>query len=129
MTAQTTPPRSIYWIDSTADWQQSVGTADTPALLVFSAKACAQRCPRIGSGVRIYGSVLIDSGCNDEKMRGWQAGVIEDQLVVELGLPEWRAGTVLARPEARNAYILNWPEGMDARQVQRVNGSWSEGAQ
>jgi len=127
LTAQTTPPRSIYWIDSTADWLQSVGTASSPVLLVFSAQACAQRCPRIGTGVRIYGSVLIDSGCNDEKMRGWQAGIIEGQLVVESGLPEWRSGTVFARPDGRNAYILNWPKDIDARRVQRVNGSWSEG--
>ncbi|PUE10942.1 hypothetical protein B9Z51_00935 [Limnohabitans sp. T6-5] len=126
--AQSTPSRSIYWIDSPADWLQSVGTASSPVLLVFSAQACAQHCPRIASGVRIVGSVLLDSGCNDEKMRGWQAGTIEGQLVVESGLPEWRTGTVLARPEARNAYILNWPESIDARQVQRVNGSWSEGA-
>lgn len=127
LTAQTTPPRSIYWIDSPGDWQQSVGTANAPALLVFSAQACAQRCPRIGASVRIVGSVLLDAGCNDEKMRGWQAGTIEGQLVVESGLPEWRSGTVLARPEGRNAYILNWPEGMDATRVQRINGSWSEG--
>ena len=127
LTAQTTPPRSIYWIDSPGDWQQSVGTADTPALLVFSAQACAQRCPRIGASVRIVGSVLLDSGCNDDKMRGWQAGTIEGQLVVESGLPEWRSGSMIARPEGRNAYILNWPEGIDATRVQRVNGSWSEG--
>jgi Tfp pilus assembly protein PilX len=126
--AQSTPTRSIYWVDSPSDWLQSLGTASSPVLLVFSAQACAQRCPRIAAGVRIVGSVLIDSGCNDEKMRGWQAGTIEGQLIVESGLPEWRAGTVLARPEARNAYILNWPEGIDASQVQRVNGSWSEGA-
>jgi Tfp pilus assembly protein PilX len=127
LTAQTKPPRSVYWIDSPADWQLSVGTAATPAVLLFSAKACAQRCPRIATSVRIVGSVLLDSGCNDEKMRGWQGGTIEGQLVVESGLPEWRLGTVLARPEGRDAYILNWPEGIDARQVQRINGSWSEG--
>jgi hypothetical protein len=125
LTAQTTPPRSIYWIDSPNDWQQSVGTATTPALLVFSAKACALRCPRIGANTLIYGSVLIDSGCNDDKMRGWQGGTIEGQLVVQSGIPEWRSGTVLARPAGRNAYILNWPEGMDTSRVQRVNGSWT----
>lgn len=128
LNAQTTPPRTVYWIDQPGDWQQSVGTPDTPALLVFSAQACAQRCPRIAAHVRIVGSVLIDAGCNDEKMRGWQAGTIEGQLVVESGLPEWRTGTVLAQAVGRNAYILNWPAGMDATQVQRVNGSWSEGA-
>jgi hypothetical protein len=79
-------------------------------------------------GVRVFGSVLLDAGCIDEKMRGWQAGTIEGQLVVESGLPEWRSGTVLAKPEGRDAYILNWPAGIDAARVQRVNGSWSEGA-
>jgi hypothetical protein len=127
LTAQTTPPRSVYWIDSPADWQQNVGTSAHPALLVFSAQACAQRCPRMGTSVRVVGSVLLDSGCDDEKLRGWQAGTIEGQLVVESGMPEWRSGTVLARPEGRNADILNWPEGIDATRVQRINGSWSEG--
>ena len=128
LTAQSTPPRTIYWIDSPADWQDNVGTVDHPALLIFSAKACAQRCPRIGVGVRIQGSVLLDSGCSDDKMRGWQAGTIEGQLVIESGLHEWRSGTVLARPDGRNAYILNWPQGIDTTLLQRIHGSWSEGA-
>lgn len=127
LTAQTTPPRSIYWIDSPQDWRESVGTADTPALLVFSAKACALRCPHMDPGVRIRGTVVMDSGCDDEKMRRWQTGTIEGQLVVESGLPEWRAGTVLAKPEVGLAYRLRWPAGMDATRLQRVNGSWSEG--
>ncbi len=128
LSAQSRPARTVYWIDSPADWQQDVGSAERPALLVFSAKACAQRCPRMAPGVRVFGSVLLDAGCIDEKMRGWQAGTIEGQLVVESGLPEWRSGTVLAKPEGRDAYILNWPAGIDAARVQRVNGSWSEGA-
>jgi hypothetical protein len=128
LTAQTTPPRSIYWVDSPEDWHTSVGTHDIPALLVFSALACAKRCPRIRAGVRIVGSVLLDSGCDDEKMRGWEGGRIEGQLVVESGLPEWRSGTVIAIPQGRDAYILNWPAGIDASQIQRINGSWSEGS-
>lgn len=124
LTAHTQPARTIYWIDSPSDWQHSVGSTDLPALLVFSDKACAQRCPRISAGARIVGSVLVDSGCQDEKMRGWQGGTIEGQLVVESGLPEWQQGTVLAHPGGRKAYILNWPTGIDATQVQRVNGSW-----
>jgi len=127
LTARTSPPRTIYWIDSPADWHQSVGTAAHPVLLVFSALACGQRCPSMGAGVRIVGSVLVESGCNDEKMRGWQGGTIEGQLVVESGLLEWRSGAVLARPEGRNAYTLHWPEGMDASRLQRIQGSWSEG--
>ena len=126
--ALSTPPRTIYWIDSPADWGQSVGTPDTPALLVFSSQACALRCPRMAPDVHIHGSVVLDAGCDDEKMRGWQGGWIEGQLVVESGLPEWRSGTLWARPYGRDGYILNWPNGIDASQVQRVNGSWSEGS-
>ena len=125
--AMSSPPRTIYWTDSPADWGQSVGTPETPALLVFSDKACALRCPRIAPGVHIHGSVVLDTGCDDEKMRGWQGGWIEGQLVVESGLPEWRSATLWARAYGRNAYILDWPEGIDASRVQRVNGSWSEG--
>jgi hypothetical protein len=125
LTAQTTPARTVYWIDSPSEWSLSVGTPEWPALLVFSAKACAQRCPSISTSARIVGSVLLDAGCNDDKMRGWQAGTIEGQLLVESGLPEWRGGTVLSRHDARHAYSLHWPAGIDATQVQRVNGSWS----
>lgn len=125
LTAQTTPARTVYWIDSASEWPLSVGSPEWPALLVFSAQACAQRCPSISASARIVGSVLMDAGCNDEKMRGWQAGTIEGQLVVESGLPEWRGGTVLSRPAGRKAYTLDWPAGIDATQVQRVNGSWS----
>lgn len=128
LTAQSTPPRTLYWIDSPQEWDQSVGSAQFPALVVFSSQACALRCPHIGVSTHIFGSVLIDSGCDDEKMRGWKSGQIEGQLVVESGLPEWILGTVLAHPDGRNAYILDWPEGIDARRVQRINGSWSEGA-
>lgn len=128
LNAQSTPPRSVYWIDSPNDWPHSVGTAVHPVLLVFSAQACALRCPHIGTNVRIVGSVVFDSGCSDDKMRGWQGGTIEGQLVVESGLPQWRSGQVLAHPNARKAYTLHWPEGIDATQVQRINGSWSEGA-
>ena len=82
----------------------------------------------MGLSTRTIGSVVLNSGCNDDKMRSWQSGTIEGQLVVESGLPEWRSGTVLAQPEGRDAYILNWPAGIDPRPMQRVNGSWHEGA-
>jgi hypothetical protein len=127
LTAQTTPPRSVYWVDSPDDWQHSVGSTDNPVVLVFSAKACAWRCPHIGAHVRIVGSVVFDSGCDDEKMRGWRAGTIDGQLLVESGLPEWQSGLVRAHPQSRKAYRLQWPQGIQADRVQRINGSWSEG--
>ena len=128
LSALSQPARTLYWIDSPADWNQSVGTPEAPALLVFSAKACASRCPRILPGVHIHGSVVLDSGCDDEKMRHWQGGWIEGLLVVESGMPEWRSGRVWARDYGRKAFILEWPEGMDSSRVQPVRGSWSESA-
>jgi hypothetical protein len=95
-------------------------------VLIFSSQACAVRCPRISPNAHIHGSVILDAGCDDEKMRGWQTGWIEGQLVVESGIPDWQSGKVWARNYGRNAYILNWPEGINATKVQRINGSWSE---
>lgn len=125
---RSTPARSIYWVDSTADWTQSLGTAERPVLLVLSSQACAQRCPRIASGVHIHGTVVVDAGCDDDKMRGWQAGWVEGQVVVEAGLPQVTGNSrVWARASARQAYALHWPPGLDSRQVQRLQGSRLEG--
>lgn len=125
--AQSQPPRSIYWVDSAATWTQSLGQPDTPVLLVFSAAACSQRCPSLASGVRISGTVVLQSQCQDEKTRAWRAGQIEGQLVVESGLPDLQNGShIHARTFDKPAYQVTWPVGMDASQVQRVSGSWRE---
>jgi len=126
--AQSQPRRNVYWVDSPAPWAQSLGDADAPVLLVFSAQACRLRCPSIAAGVRIVGTVVLQSQCQDDKARGWRAGHIEGQVVVESGLPELQSGShIQARTFAANAYQLPWPKGMDARRVQRVPGSWREG--
>lgn len=122
------PARSIYWVDSPADWTQNLGSADAPVLLVFSSQACALRCPRIGSGVHIHGTVYADAGCDDEKVRGWQAGWVEGQVVIEAGLPQITGSSrIWARDHARKAYAMHWPEGIEAGRVQRVAGSRWEG--
>jgi hypothetical protein len=126
--SQSQPPRSIYWIDSPNDWTQSLGSATHPVLLVFSSLACAGRCPRLAAGTSIWGTVVLDAGCDDEKMRGWQAGRVQGQLVVEAGLPQVTGSAqVWANAQARQAYALHWPEGMDTRRAQRVPGSRFEG--
>lgn len=123
------PPRSIYWVDSATPWSQSVGTAQAPVLLVFSATACTPRCPSMVSGVHIHGTVVLDTQCQDDKARAWRAGQIDGQLLINSAWPEAPNTTqVTAQPYARKAYLLPWPQGMDAQQVQIVNGSWSEGA-
>lgn len=127
--AQSQPPRSIYWVDSPADWSLSAGQPGHPVLLVFSAAACATRCPRITPGTHVQGTVVLDSGCQDDKVRGWSAGWLEGQLVVESGLPELASGSqIRGRQDARQAFDLLWPTGIDARQVQSIPGSWTTGA-
>jgi len=128
--AQSQPRRNIYWVDSAAPWTQSLGDADAPVLLVFSAQACSLRCPSIAHGVRIVGTVVLQTQCQDDKARHWRAGHIQGQLVVESGLPDLQSGShIQARAFPQAAYRLAWPLGMDAQRVQRVPGSWREGAQ
>lgn len=123
------PARSIYWVDSTADWTQSLGRPEAPVLLVFSRQACAQRCPRMAAGVQIHGTVFVDTGCEDERLRGWQGGTIDGLLAIEGGLPEVTGSSMVrARSYARLAFDLHWPAGIDSRQVQRVSGSHRTGA-
>ena len=127
--AQSMPPRSIYWIDSPADWTQSLGSPQAPVLLVFSSQACAVRCPRLAAGTQIHGTVFVDAGCRDEPLQGWQAGAIDGLLAIEGGLTAVSGSSqVRARAYARQAFSLHWPEGVDARQVQAVAGSHREGA-
>jgi hypothetical protein len=128
LSAQSQPPRSVWWVDSPADWNTPLGDASHPVLLVFSAQACAIRCPRIAASARIHGTVYLDAGCDDTKVRGWQSGPIVGQLVVEAGLAELGASAqVTAQPSVRQAYALLWPTGIDARRLQRVPGSRWEG--
>lgn len=128
LTTLSQPARSVYWVDSPATWTQSLGSPTAPVLLVFSGQACAQRCPALAPGVRVVGTVVLQTQCMDKLARAWHAGHIEGQLVVESGLPELQDGSrIEARELAQAPYRLPWPPGMDANQVQRVPGSWLEG--
>lgn len=126
--AMSQPTRSIYWVDSPADWTQSLGTPQAPVLLVFSSQACAVRCPRIAAGVQIHGTVFLDADCRDERLLNWQAGTIDGLLAIEGGIQDASGHSLVrARTYARQAFSMSWPEGMDSRRVQRVMGSHREG--
>ncbi len=122
------PARSIYWVDSPADWTQSLGSPQAPVVLVFSHQACAVRCPRIAAGVQIHGTVFVDADCRDDRLQNWQAGTIDGLLAIEGGIQEASGNSLIrARAYARQAFNLHWPEGMDTRRIQRVAGSRREG--
>ena len=122
------PSRSVYWIDSPADWSQSLGSASAPVLLVFSAQACATRCPRLLAGVQIHGTVYLDAGCDARKLQGWQGANIDGLLAVEGGLPQASGFTRLrGQPYARQAWQLRWPLEPSSSGLQPVPGSHRAG--
>lgn len=128
LSASTTPARSVYWIDSPNDWTQSLGSASAPVLLVFSATACASQCPRIQSSAHIFGTVYLDSQCQDSRASAWHSGTVSGQVVVASGLPLLQAGSQMQwLPAYRQAFDWPWPNGIDAGRVQRVRGSWKSG--
>lgn len=132
--ASSVPTRSIYWIDSPADWGLSLGSPEAPVLLVFSAQACATRCPRLLAGVQIHGTVYLDAGCDDRKLQGWQGARIDGLLAVEGGVPSAGGWTrVRGQTYARAAWQLHWPTepatpGMQGTQgIHTVPGSHRAG--
>lgn len=128
LNANSQPQRSIYWVDSPQTWTHNLGSPHAPVLLVFSAQACAQRCPSLAPGVKIVGTVVLQTQCQDEKVRAWQAAHIEGQLVVESGLPELQNGSrIVARRFEPAAFQLDWPAGVASNQVLTIPGSWREG--
>lgn len=122
--AGSVPTRSLYWVDSPADWGQSLGSPEAPVLLVFSAQACATRCPRLLAGVQIHGTVYLDAGCDDRKLQGWQGARIDGLLAVEGGLPSAGGWTrVRGQAYARAAWQLHWPTGAAAAGLQGMQGA------
>ena len=122
------PTRSVYWIDSPADWGQSLGSPEAPVLLVFSAQACATRCPRLLAGVQIHGTVYLDAACDERKLQGWQGANIDGLLAVEGGLPQASGFTRLrGQPYARQAWQLHWPLEPSSSGLQPVPGSQRAG--
>jgi len=121
-----TPARTVYWVDSPLDWPQSLGRPTAPVLLVFSRQACAQRCPRLGSNVEIHGTVVLDAGCERQRLQGWSAGRVYGQVVASAPIDGLSTtGTITAAAYAHDALRMRWPLGIDAREVQWVAGGWS----
>jgi Tfp pilus assembly protein PilX len=129
LSANTLPARSVYWIDSPNEWTQSLGSASAPVLLVFSATACANQCPRISPNTQIVGTVFLDTQCQDSRSALWHSGTVMGQVALPSGLPSLQAGSQLQwLANHRQAFDWPWPSGIDYQRVQRVRGSWKSGS-
>jgi hypothetical protein len=125
LSASTQPSRSVYWVDSPAEWTQNVGTAAAPVLLVFSSTACASQCPRISA--QVVGTVYLDTQCQDSRASQWR-GQVQGQVAVPSGLLDLQPGSQLSwLSNHRQAFEWPWPVQIDATRVQRVRGSWKSG--
>lgn len=134
LNAHSSPARSVYWVDSAQPWTQSLGQPDQAVLLVFSRQACAGVCPRLVAGVQVHGTVVFDAGCNAAALPRGAPGQIEGQVSGLVLGPSASAaagtedpsagGRITPSGNARQPLDLRWPEGMEAREVQWVAGSW-----
>lgn len=123
----TTPKRTAYWIDSTAPFHDSLGSADEPVIVVFSNAACTPNCPAINGGPSIYGIVYLDTGCDSSRANGWGGGNVYGTVAFESGMTNLNANTLIAfNPRAIGAQPPPLPPGADATRVQRLPGSWKD---
>ena len=128
LSSLTQPARTVYWTDSPAEWSQSAGTISAPVVLVFSATACANQCPRISPSTQIVGTVFLDTQCQDNRAALWHSGSVSGQVALPSGLPDLQAGSqFLWFANHRLAFDWPWPVNIDATRVQRVRGSWKSG--
>lgn len=128
LNSQTQPARTVYWVDSPSEWSQSVGTTTAPVVLVFSALACANQCPRISPSTLIVGTVYLDTQCQDSRAELWHSGSVSGQVALTSGLPNLQSGSqFLWFANHRQAFDWPWPVNIDATRVQRVRGSWKSG--
>lgn len=127
LTQSTTPKRTVYWIDSPAPFHNSLGSAEEPAIVVFSSAACTPNCPAINGGPRIYGTVYLDTGCDASRANGWGGGTVYGTVAFESGMSNLNSNTELFyNARAGGAQPPPLPPGADPARVQRLAGSWKD---
>ncbi len=86
------PQRTVYYVTSSSNWHQSVGSATHPVILIF---APGTGCSKINGGPTIYGIVYIADGCPGNDAAGWGATQIYGSLGVEGNLDKFSANAKL----------------------------------
>lgn len=130
------PRRTVYWVDSSSNWHQSLGSEDEPVILIFSDTACASDCPKVNGGPTIYGIVYFDTDINNngvtneesevELANGWGGLVLHGTLAIEGGIRKVNANSEFHYNANVNA-ALDIPAGPSTLNVAaRVPGSWRD---
>ena len=127
LTDSTTPRRTVYWIDSTSNWHDSLGSATEPVILIFSSTACASDCPKINGSPTIYGTVFLDTQCDGTRANGWGGAEIYGTVAIESDMSDLNANTeIYFNGNTGSAFPPSLPPAYDSNQVQRVSGSWKD---
>ncbi|NVZ07643.1 hypothetical protein HW932_00020 [Allochromatium humboldtianum] len=131
----TNPKRKVYWVDSssTINWNgnQTFGSSAESVIIIFSADACNNGpgggCPKINGNITIYGTVYMDTQCDDEKSEGWGSATIHGTVAFESGINKFVGnGAIRYNGNTGNAFPPSPPPVYDANAVQRISGSWKD---
>ena len=113
--------RSVIWVDSTANWHDSVGSLGppvSPVVLIFSAAA---GCPKINGNPRIVGIVYYEGGCDSQ---GFGGADLHGSLVYEGSLTKFTANTTLNYNAAVNTIVSTG--GNLGGKMPKVAGTWRD---
>ncbi len=113
--------RSVVWVDSSANWHDSVGSLGPPvkaSILVFSAAA---GCPKINGNPTIVGIVYYEGGCDGN---GFGGATLHGSLVYEGSLTKFNANTSLNYNAAVNTIVATG--GNLGGKVPKVAGTWKD---
>ena len=113
--------RSVIWVDSTANWHDSVGSLGPPVKPVVLVFSTAAGCPKINGNPTIVGIVYYEGGCDSN---GFGGATIEGSLVYEGNLTKFNANTVLRYNAGVNTVVTTG--GNLGGKVPKVAGSWRD---
>lgn len=132
----TSPRRTVYWVDSSSNWHDSLGSEAEPVILIFSDDACASGCPKLNGNPTIYGIVYFDTDINNNNVKnessevelanGWGGLELYGTLAIEGGVDKVNANSEFHYHSGVNS-ILDVPAGPTSlTTATRVPGTWRD---
>lgn len=130
------PRRTVYWVDSSSNWHQSLGSETEPVIVVFSDTACASGCPKLNGHPIIYGIVYFDTDVNNnlvqdeasevELANGWGGLELYGTLAIEGGVRKVNANSEFHYHAGVNSALDIPAPPAGLTKAARVPGSWRD---
>jgi hypothetical protein len=113
--------RSVIWVTSTSNWNDSVGSLGPPVKPVVLVFAAASACPKMNGNPVIVGIVYYEGGCDSNGFGGTD---LHGSLVYEGSLTKFTANTTL-NYNAGVATVVTTGSNLDGK-VPKVAGTWKD---